>query len=186
MARALTSGVVAEVTATSLRPILLFEGDFASGFVRFWTGYGTLTWNSNTWTGAGNLIGVSQVEETTEVAAKSLTVSLSGIPLANISLVLSNARQGRLGKIWLGVLDASGAVIADPYLAFTGRLDVPVIEDSGATATISVSYESRLIDLERPRGRRYTHEDQQIDYPTDLGFQYVSTLQDTQITWGTK
>ena len=184
MARDLTASVITEITSTSLRPFLLFEGEFANGYVRVWTGYGNLTWNSYTWTGVGDFAAVSAVEETTETRAAGVTVSLSGIPSAMISTTLSSARQGKTGKLYIGVLDASGAVIADPYLAFQGRLDVPAIDDGGETATISISYESRLVDLERPRERRYTPEDLQIDYADDRGFEYVAALQDVSISWG--
>ena len=40
-----------------------------------------------------------------------------------------------------------------------------------------------MIDLQRPKSRRYTKEDQQIDFPTDLGFDFVPELQDIQIIW---
>lgn len=186
MARGLTSAVTAEVQASIVHPVVIFEGDFNGAMVRAWTGIGVLLWAGNTWTGVGTLAAVSTIEETTEVAAKQVTVSLSGVLAENISLVLGAAKQGRNGKVWLGFLDSNGSLIADPYLAFSGILDVPVIEDAGETATISITYESKLVALERPRERRYTHEDQQIDYPTDLGLAYVNSIQDAQITWGTK
>ena len=63
-------------------------------------------------------------------------------------------------------------------------MDVMTIEDAGATATINVSAESRLIDLDRSRTRRFTSEDQKIDYPNDKGLEMVASLQDKQITWG--
>jgi hypothetical protein len=75
-------------------------------------------------------------------------------------------------------------IIADPFKCFEGRFDVPDIVDEGARATISARYESRLIDLDRVRARRYTDEDQKLDYPTDKGFEYVPSLQDAQIPWG--
>lgn len=186
MARDLTSSVVAEVQSQLVHPFLLFEGDFVGGYVRCWTGVGNLTWGGYTWTGVGTLAGVSAIEETTEVAAKQVTVSLSGIPSANVSLALGASRQGKLGRVYLGFLDSSGNVVADPYLAFTGRLDVPVIEDMGEAATITITYESRLVALQRAPQRRYTHEDQQLDYAGDMGLEYVSKIQDAQITWGTK
>jgi hypothetical protein len=49
---------------------------------------------------------------------------------------------------------------------------------------ISVRYENSLVDLQRVRVRHYTHEDQTFEHPTDMGFEYVATLQDKQITWG--
>lgn len=186
MARDLSSGVNTEVQAAIVHPVVLFEGDFNGSIARVWTGIGTLNWAGYNWSGLGTLAGISAIEETTEVSAKQVTVSLSGIPLENISLVLGSAKQGRGGKVWLGFLDANGNLIADPYLAFSGMLDVPVIEDAGESATISITYESRLVALERARERRYTHEDQQIDYPNDLGLAYVNAIQDAQISWGTK
>lgn len=184
MTRSVTAGLSAELTAASKSPVLLFEGVFASGTVRFWTGVGDLSWSGQTWTGAGSLIGISAVTETTEVRANGVTIQLQGIPSSLISLILGDARSGRAGKAYLAMLNGSGAIIADPYLAFEGRLDVPMIEDAGDSATISISYESELIDLERPRERRYTPEDQAIDYAGDLGFDYVASLQDAQIVWG--
>jgi hypothetical protein len=40
-----------------------------------------------------------------------------------------------------------------------------------------------MIDLLRPKTRRYTGEDQKIDFPSDLGFDFVPELQDQQIIW---
>lgn len=184
MARDLTAGVLSAIAAGTVRPVLFYEGSFASGTVRLWTGLGTVSWNGQSWTGAGSLLGMSSIQETTEVRATGLTISLSGMPGSLISLALSQARQGADGLVYLGFLDSAGAIIADPSLAFSGRLDVPEIVDAGETCTISISYESRLIDLERPRERRYTSEDQRLDYPLDDGFNFVPGLQDALILWG--
>ena len=58
------------------------------------------------------------------------------------------------------------------------------IDDGGQTCTISVSAESRLIDLDRTRERRYTSEDQKIDFPNDKGLEFIADLQDKEIIWG--
>lgn len=183
MGRDLTAGVKAELEAGSLRPVLFYEGVFTGGTLRLWTGVGPISWNGQTWTGAGNLMGVSPPTETIDVRAQGITCTLSGMPSSLISTALGQARLGQAGKVWLGVMDAAGAVIADPYLAFEGRLDVPGIEDAGASCTISVNYESRLIDLQRPRERRWTDDDAQIDFAGDRGFEYVPALQDQVLTW---
>jgi hypothetical protein len=41
-----------------------------------------------------------------------------------------------------------------------------------------------LIDLTVPRTWRYTHESQQALFSGDLGFEYVTAIQDREITWG--
>lgn len=184
MARSLTAGVVTETTAAEVRPALLVEGVFSTGTLRLWSGVGTLSWNSQSWTGAGNLLSVSPIEETAAVQANGVTITFTGISSSNLSLALGSVRSGRAGKIWLAFLNSSDAVVADPVLIFSGRLDVCAVEEAGETSTISISYESRLIDLERPRERRYTDEDQQFEYSGDRGLEYVAGLQDKVIQWG--
>ena len=184
MARSLTAGMQTELAAAAKRPVILYEGEFADGFVRFWSGVGTKTWNGETWTGAGWLGGISPIVETGGVKAKGMTVTLSGVPSDLISTVLGQSRRTLPGRLWLGFLDASDNVIADPFKCFEGRLDRPVIEDGAETATISIAYENRLIDLEHPRVRRFTAEDQQIDYPGDKGFDFVPACQEWNGKWG--
>ena len=184
MSRRATQAVLEALEAQSLRPAILFEGEFASGWVRVWTGDFDLTWEGQTWIGAGALIGLGTLEDTTDIVASGTVVSLSGVPLDLISLAIAEARQGKSGRIWLALLTPEREIIADPLQAFSGRLDVPEISEDGATCTITLSYESRLIDLGTPRNWRYTHENQQALYPGDMGFEHVTAIQDRDITWG--
>jgi hypothetical protein len=184
----MSAEIAAALEQGTLRPVLFFEGEFASGWVRIWSGVGDLVWNGQIWTGAGSLLGLGAIEETQQVVANGTTVSLSGVPLDMISLAIDEARQGKPGRVWLGLLTEAREVIADPVQAFTGRLDVPEIADAGESCTLTISYESRLIDLGVARTWRYTHESQQVlaqgDRPRDLGFEFVTSIQDKEITWG--
>lgn len=182
MSRNLSADTLAAIAAGALRPVVFYEGQFNSGTLRLWSGVTDMVWNSVTWRGAGDLLSVSELRESSEIRADGLTLSLSGLNPDIISAALGQA-QRLPGKVWIGALDANNAVIADPFLAFEGRLDVPDIIDDGETCTVTVSYESRLIDLERPRERRITHEDQQIDYPGDRFREYVAGLPDQVIVW---
>jgi hypothetical protein len=181
--RDLAAGQLAMIQALAKRPVLFYEGEFTGGTLRLWSGVGTISWNSQSWTGAGTLLGIGPIQETTEIRASGTTLSLNGVSSSIISVALAQCRQGLPGRVWLGGLDSSNAVIADPYMAFEGRLDVPEISDDGETCSVSVSYESRLIMLERPRERRVTHEDQQIDYPGDRFREYITGLQDKVVVW---
>lgn len=184
MSRALTAGLLAAVLAGSIRPRLFYEGVFSTGTLNLWTGERDIVWNSKTWTAAGQMLEISPVEEASEVRAVNFTVALNGESAALLSVNLGAARQGLDGTVWIGALDAAGALIVDPFKAFAGRLDRPEITDDGASCRIAVLYESRLIDLERARARHYTHEDQQIDFAGDRGFEFVPGLQDATIPWG--
>lgn len=183
MSRNLTAGVVSEITAAELEPFLLFKGEFISGTVRTWSGFGNLSWDGQTWTGTGTLLSISSVEETSDISANSVTAVLNGVPSELISLALAECQQGADGFVWLGFL-SNGAVVSDPVLLFQGRLDVPAIEENGEVSQVSISYESRLIDLQRSRESRYTNEDQQRQFPGDRGMEFVPSLQDKVINWG--
>lgn len=184
--RNLSAGMVTEVQAAKLQPFLLFEGEFASAaFLRLWTGIGDLSWNGKTWTGGGQLLEISPIGETTNIEALGFSVKASGMLSINVSIALQSLRQGKPGKVWIGAFDTStGAIVADPYLVQQGKFDIATIDDDGSKCTITASYESRLIELLKPHDRRYTHEDQRIDYPADKGFQFVPSLQDRVLIWG--
>lgn len=183
MSRGLAAGVLSQIAAPSVQPILFFFGEFTTGDVRMWSGLGNISWDGQTWLGAGNLVQISNIEEPGEIKAQGVIVTFNGIPSELISLVLQSVRQGAVGKVWLGFL-SSGSIVANPWLLFEGRLDVPVINEEAETCSITITYESRLIDLTRARTRRYTDQDQQNEYPGDLGMEYVASLQEKEIAWG--
>lgn len=184
MSRTISPAVLAELSAGVVRPAIFVEAQFPSGWLRFWTGLGEITWGGRTWTGAGTLLGIGTIEETTDVVATGTTITLSGVPTDLVSACINEAQQGLPGQIYLGFLTSAGAVIPDPVPAFSGRLDVPTLFDGADRCEIQVTYESRLIDLNRSREWRYTHESQQQISPGDLGFEYVAALQDKEIRWG--
>jgi len=183
MSRGLSAGMLSQISSASVSPIIFLYGEFSSGNVRMWSGLGDITWDAQTWIGAGNLVQISNIEETAEIKATGIVVTFNGIPADMISLVLQDVRQGALGKVWLGFL-SSGTIVADPYLLFEGRIDTPVISEDAETCSIAITYESRLIDLSRPRASRYTDQDQQREFPGDLGMEFIPALQDKEIPWG--
>lgn len=186
MARALTAAMLAAMATGNVKPLILYEGEFSGGTVRLFTGEGTIEWNGNTFTGSGQMLNITAIQEVSELQAVNFTISLNGQVQSLLSIALGQVRRGKPGRVWLGLLNDAGALIDDPFLCFSGRADKPDIVPDPESATIAVAYESRLIDASRRRERRYTSEDQQIDYPGDLGFDYVPSLQDTVFTWGTR
>ena len=184
MSRDVTSSVNTIFQSQSVSPFLAIDLDFDGGNFLAWTGYGNLTFGGTTYVGAGDFLSVSPVKESSEVQANGIDITLSGVPSDLISSALSETYQGRSCKLHLGVLDSSNAVVSDPYVLFSGRMDLMSIDDSGETANINITVESRLIDLDRTRERRYTSEDQKIDFPNDKGLEFITDLQDKEIVWG--
>lgn len=183
--RTISAALKTALTDNRVYPMLLAEMLFDSGALRLWNGTGDLTALGQTWTGTGLILTISPMEETVEVRAIGVNIVLSGIPSAVVSIALAEDYQGRPASIYVGAFDAStGVVITDPIVAFRGNIDTMPIEDSGETATIVIAVESRLIRLEKASLRRYTAQDQRVEFPSDRGFDHVSAIQDVQIVWG--
>ncbi|HYC64519.1 MAG TPA: hypothetical protein VEC14_07305 [Reyranellaceae bacterium] len=183
MSRGLSIGVATAI-AGAVVPVAFFaEFQFASGTVRFWSGYGEKIWDGQTWNGAGELAGFSAVDETTEIGAAGMTFTLSGVPNALRALALADAYRNRLCKLWLAILDAAGNVTAT-YQAFGGRMDVLTLEAAGPTSTIALAAFNRLVDLHRARASRYTHAEQLRRFPGDLGCEFAAKLAEKPLWWG--
>jgi hypothetical protein len=102
MNRELTALYRAIADSPSVSPVMLMEALFDSGYVRLWNGYGDITFDSNTYTGAANLIGVTSPKESVSLRANGVQVQLSGIPSDTVSLALAESCQGRPITIYLG------------------------------------------------------------------------------------
>ncbi len=184
MSRGLSTAYKAAAAAGNVTPALLGYFNFSGGAVRIWTGLGDLSWGGNNYTGGGDLVAVDPVQETNEVRANGLNFRLNGMPSAMVTRILAENYRGRACKLWLALFDSSAAIIADPLLLFSGIMDQCMLNDSGDTCSITVTAESRLVDLQRPRERRRTTIDQQGLFSGDLGFDYVAGLQDREVVWG--
>ena len=184
MSRSLTSGMEAAVTADLVRPIVLVQCAFDSGDLNLWNGIGTLTVSSVDYVGAGTLLSIGEISESSELQANGITVTLSGISDPLLSKARDEDYQGRELTVKLGAMDSSNGVISAPVTVFSGFMDTMVINDSSETATIQMAVENRLIEFERTRVRRYTAEDQKIDYPNDKGLEFVAEMAEKEIVWG--
>ena len=184
MSRSLTSSMDSAVTADLVRPILLAQCAFDSGNLNLWNGIGSLTVDSVTYVGAGALLKIGEIQETTQLSANGITVTLAGILPSLVSKARDEDYQGRELKLLLGAMDATNNVISDPVVIFSGFMDTMTINEGGETATITVTVENRLIEFERSRSRRYTSEDQKIDYPDDKGLEFVAEMAEKEIVWG--
>ena len=190
MARSITTAFNNALTSQVVRPLLACELEFSTGTLRFWNGYGDLVMtaggSSNIFTGLGDLMNVSAISESDQVEAVGAQLSLTGIKSSLISAALSANYTNRNASIFLGLFDTNKSVIADVYTLFKGKMDIMKIDEGPESATIVLNLENRLIALDRARNRRYTHEDQQLSFSGDLGFEFVPDLQDKEIIWGKK
>jgi len=208
MSRDLTADTIAEINKNSVYPFFAVELLFDAGqILRMWTGQGTLFLPDGTeWIGAGTLLGISRVEETSEMAVKGATITLTGVPSEVIALALVQPYQGRQCKIYFGafteaaIIQQTGAYIllqdggridleqsnrrTSFNELFCGYMDQMNIQEDSQTSTIEVRVENKLIDLERARVARYTSGYQKSIYAGDLGLDFIEDLQDKTVSWG--
>lgn len=184
MSRTIGAALTAELAKAELNPIFLAKIETDTGTVFAWTGIGDLVWSGDTYLGTGIFGGFSPVEEATDGAATGIQYGLSGIPADMVSTAVASIRQGKVATLYFATLNDNGVIVGDPIILNKGFTDVPELEDGGDTGTIRLSTESKAIDQQRARIRRYTTEDQKIDDATDVGFEYVEGLQDRRLPWG--
>lgn len=185
MTRGLSGAAAAAVQAEVVRRTCAVELDFGSGFVRLNGSPADITIGGELYTGVGMLGGISGVEESGELRSYGLTLTLSGVPRDAVAIALGEHYQGRPGTVYEVLFDDDWQVITDPIVMFRGRMDQMPIK-LGAEAQVSVTLTNRLADWDRPRLRRYTDEDQQRQFPGDLGFQFVSATAAKEIVWPAK
>jgi len=196
MPRVMTAAMATALCAPVVRMAILASLQFGDNTIYVWTGIGPMTWNSMTFQGVGQFGDISEISEDSNVEAKNVSISLSGIPSSLINEVLFQVRVLRTAQIWLALYDGSGNLISTPLLSYQGMMDAPQLADDGKTCTCTISLENVLVDLNREVYRRFTDEDQQMDLAAtlsrlhmaantvDTGFTHVAGLQEQITFWG--
>ena len=110
---------------------------------------------------------------------------LTGVEKTFISAVLSENYIDRVVTIYKAFLNSSMALITDPILIFSGRLNQPSITENpdAGTSTVSLTATSHWVDFERRPSRHTNHAEQQIHFSGDKGFEFASEIT-KEITWG--
>jgi hypothetical protein len=213
MSRDLTSLIHNALDDDLVQPFFAVELLFDSAPIRLWTGLDTLVYQGENWIGTGNLLDISAVEETSEIAVRGATITLSGMNSEVISLALQSPYQGRVCNLYFGVRISNvssalwilyngfwndGGVWLDEEVwndgdtdysltqIFSGYMDEMNIDEGAEFGTIELKVENKLIDLERARVRRFSSGYQKSVYPGDKGLDFVEDLQDKEIVWGRK
>ena len=199
MSRTLTTSMRDALVADTVRPIYLvrmvFDSSESPAELNLWSGVGDLSYDGETYLGVGDLLGISEIKESAEISATGMNISLTGVKSSLIAVAKDHEYQGRPLTVRLGAFNSSGSLVADPIIIFSGFMDTMTIAEAGEYSTISISVENKLIAFEKSKIRRYTAEDQKIDYPLklangdpnpnyDAGFEFVTAIVEKEIIWG--
>jgi|TARA_R110001592_G_scaffold172598_1_gene411057 hypothetical protein len=178
------ASIINRLGASEQNIFFALKAEFDSDDILIWTGTDDLIINSETYIGAGSLLTISSMEETTELASNGVVVSISGMDATVVNLALTENYQNRPITIFLGYVMGGTNEVAGTITLFKGRMTSLVINDTPTGSSVTIDSESRLVDLDRPSHFRYTKESQNFLHSGDTSLNRVSSLQDKQIVWG--
>ena len=156
---------------------------------------GPVTVNGTTFTNLGSLLSVGDVQRDIKATSDDMTIALTGLNPANISIILSANIKGSIVEIWRGFLDSNNQIITTPTTQFFKRYqgiinNVSITEDFNAEArtriaTCSISCSSMRRILEnRISGIKTNQKSWQEFYPNDTSMNRVAEIQSTYFDFG--
>lgn len=119
-----TPGALLALLAGHFHPVLLTYADWPGEEIRLHTGVGEMSWDGQTWLGAGSLVRFQAPEETAGLATDEGAVHVAATVedmLAERGKVIRN----RPIKVWFGATTTPGGNVlaADPVVLFSGYFD---------------------------------------------------------------
>lgn len=183
--KTIDSTLLAHLTDQVIRPAYFVRLNLSAGSLRYWTGPYTASFNGEDWYGDGTLQSIGATKENDGNSPEGCDIILAGEPTAIISTILQDLRQGAEAKVYFALLDSSNVVMGAD-ICFFGKLDKASLDDAGDRATVKLTFESHLDELNRTKAFRYTTGCQSIFYPGDLGFDYMAQMEKWDGLWGLK
>ena len=180
----LDASIVNRLGADEQALFFALKAEFDTDDILLWSGTDDLVIASETYTGAGNLLSISNTEDNLELKSNGLVITLSGMDTTIVNYALTENYQNRPLTLFMGYVMGGTNEVAGTITLFKGRMTNLVIGDTPEGSTVTISAENRLVDLDRPSNLRYTKESQNFLHDGDTGFNRVASLQDKQINWG--
>lgn len=196
MPRGLGALTLPHVRGDVVRPRILVDADLGNIPIKVWTGNKHLYYDHNgagspsLFYAAGSALSFDSIEENNDLGATGFTLSLAlsqaGTSSDILQKVIDTTYRNRPIVIYLAFVDENEDILPAPVILFDGYTDSMSVRDDGDTATITLQAESNLLLLRKARKSSYTHEDQQVLFPSDNGLEFVASIQEKVSVWGTE
>lgn len=183
--RGLSAAMLTAIASQAAEYFLLVSIGFDGGTEYITTHSDDISWNSHTWSASNLLKDIGEIAEDVDLNTSTIRLTFSGANQAEISNALSEDYSDRPVEVYLGVFDASRAVITDPNPIFIGRLDHPEISEDvpRGTSTLTWIVTNHFADFDHANGRFANDSSHQALYSGDTFFEYITEIQKT-IVWG--
>ena len=148
------------------------------------TGTKSYSFDSQNWLGIGEVAGISDMTDAADLAARPITITLSGVDAWVVEPILSRTNyKGRDVKIYRGLMDSDEDMVDDPYLIWEGLMDIGSMMYADTYAA-QVTCEPKTAQLLRPNISRYSDEDHQQRHSGDKFYEYLSQMENKDVMWG--
>lgn len=162
-----TSAFDTEISGDVIEPRVLIDAGFTGSTLYVWDGIGSIDYNGNTYTGLGDYLSISDVQESTELRTENISISLSGITTAYKSLALQSIEISNPVTVRFALLNSPTSVIADADIIFKGFMDEVKVTESATGATFELDVINELSQAQKVKERRYTDQDHQARHSGD-------------------
>ena len=185
MSRGFPSAVLTALSSDHVALVTFAKLEFPSGTLYLHNSLGTYTWGGQDWLGAGDLGEISQLEEGAQISPYKISLSLSGLDATISGAALTEDYYLQPVTVYLGVLNESDTLIADPTIVWEGAMDQMELS-VGATDgdTITLTAESELARFDKASNLKYTDAQLQSDFSGDLAFEFMADIEGAKIRWG--
>ena len=184
MTRLIDQGTIRAMSKDSYRPIVLIEIETPSFPIRLVSNMQDVVFGGNTYT-SGVIGGISDIAETTDLNDAQISIILSGVDPAIKAAVVAPDFINSPITVRIQFFDEQWVTSGDGLIYFVGSAASQNIA-SGNSSEITISCKSKIATLSRPRSERYSDQEQQAQYPGDLGMQYATELASRLIVWPAK
>lgn len=143
-----------------------------------------LTFGGNVYKGAYGLGSISAVSDKPgEISGISLELAAGSPAIIALALDGADEVQGTVCTIRTAIIETTSYTVLDAPIEWSGTLDTMSIGEDGNSAVVSVSAESKAVDLLRGTPSMYVDEEQTIISPGDRSFKYVVDQVDKPLIW---
>lgn len=189
MPRSLNSSTQAALDAGRVVDRRLFLLDLGSGLYGFHTGLGPFVYNGVTYKGAGSLISIQGMRQTSDLSSVQVVARLSSIPNTALTpevlaTIENEVYHQRPAQILTAYFHPDTYAFLSAELEYRGYIDRIVHDEGPGGYYIDVHLESRFRDHQRRGYRVRSSADQQRIDAADTGLRHLTAVSSETVTFG--
>lgn len=181
MSRGLSTTNEAQVDAQHLHEVALVQFGFDTP-VYVHSGIGSITYDSNTYLGMGDLGTISAPRESEALGPAPITLGLEGVTSDYIGEALDSGNLYDEVTIYVGYRQDDGTLVADPWILWKGWYEYGSIE-LGDESEVQITCQHDLSQISEKKGDRYSDEDAQSKNAGDVAFEFTASTKNQKLLW---